>query len=300
MKTLNPLPGALTQKPIFWLTAIGACLVAVQLTVAWRADATDHLGMSLLFWVAIASLLHEKQETLKLESSVFASLIGALIIGWVLLYSTSLPGKEHSFLYLAPFISGLGLAIVASGFSGLKQYWQALVMLFFLGIPRVLLKTFTDLSPLTAKFSSLLLWYSGQNVVRDGVYIRVLANDLQTVNSSVEVYEGCSGIEAISYLVGLAAVFLVMFPLSRGLRWLVPIVAVAIAFGVNGIRVALMAMLAGSNQAAFDYWHVGDGSMIFAMTSVTLFGIFCFFLLKWQDAQNIPREPTNAPGDRLF
>jgi len=45
---------------------------------------------------------------------------------------------------------------------------------------------------------------------------------------------------------------------------LFPIVAVLVAFVVNGVRVALMAILvAYSSQEAFEYWHTGTGSEIF-------------------------------------
>jgi exosortase/archaeosortase family protein len=53
---------------------------------------------------------------------------------------------------------------------------------------------------------------------------------------------------------------------------------VLLGFIVNGIRVALMAILvASSNKSAFTYWHGGDGSLIFAIISMVLFGIFCWF-----------------------
>jgi exosortase/archaeosortase family protein len=68
------------------------------------------------------------------------------------------------------------------------------------------------------------------------------------------------------------------------LKILVPIVAVSLAFIVNGIRVAVMAVLsASSNEKAFDYWHLGEGSLIFSLLSVLSFGLFCLFLLRQQE-----------------
>lgn len=92
---------------------------------------------------------------------------------------------------------------------------------------------------------------------------------------------------AILYLLGLAALFLVMFPTDWSKKILVPVVATLLAFIVNGGRVALMAVLAASsNMKAFDYWHTGSGSQLFAMTSVVIFGLFCFFLLRLNEAEN--------------
>jgi exosortase/archaeosortase family protein len=60
---------------------------------------------------------------------------------------------------------------------------------------------------------------------------------------------------------------------------LLPIVASLIAFIVNGIRVAILATLA-ANPESLEYWHKGEGSLIFSMIGVTILGLFCFFLLR--------------------
>lgn len=203
-----------------------------------------------------------------------------MLIIWVLAYSTSLPGEEHHFLRLSPFVSSVGLSLLAAGFNGLKQFSQELTILFFLGIPRIILTSWVDISIITAKFSAFLLWYLGFEVSIEGTYIIL-------PTGAVNVYSGCSGIEAIAYLLGLAAIFWVMFPMSHLKKLFVSCVGMAIAFGINAIRVALMAVLtAYSQQEAFVYWHEGDGSTIFAMISVTCFGLFCFCLLRHQEAQS--------------
>jgi len=68
---------------------------------------------------------------------------------------------------------------------------------------------------------------------------------------------------------------------------LVLLVAVLVGFIVNGVRVALMAVLVAlSQQDAFEYWHQGDGSLIFSMIGVLLFGLFCHFLLLQSASEN--------------
>lgn len=72
-----------------------------------------------------------------------------------------------------------------------------------------------------------------------------------------------------------------------------PVVAIAIAFTVNGFRVALMAILANAqDRVGLDYWHVGDGSLIFSMISVGLFGLFCYFLLRLENREPQTTEKT--------
>lgn len=272
--TLNQMTLRSFRNPEFWLMGLSGLLVSILITLSWRTDEVDHLGMVILFCLAIASLLQERKETLTFNSGILPTIVGILFITWVLLYSLSTPEAYSNFIRIAPFIGGLGLALIASGFRGIQQFWRELTILFFLGIPRVLVALTYDISPITAKFSAFILWYGGFDVTRDDVFIRL-------PGGAVEVYSGCSGLESMSYLLGLSVIALVMFPLSRMKQMILPIVAIATGFIVNGIRVALMAILAASqNKPAFDYWHEGDGSMLFAVTAVLVFGLICFILMR--------------------
>jgi cyanoexosortase A len=265
----------------FWLLGIGAGLIAIILTLTQRTGDISHLGMSVLFYFAVASLIGEKRHKLNLESGFFPSFLGILLIALVLWQSASLTqGKLLLvFTHLAPFISVIGLALLASGLKGLKQYWQEITILFFLGVPKIVLTSLTDISPITAKFSAFLLWYSGFEVsLQQEIFIRVPPG-------SIKVYSGCSGVELISHLLGLAVIALLMFPLKRKKAILVPIVAITIAFIVNGIRVALLAVIV-TQQQAFDYWHEGDGSRLFGMVAVLILGLFYFLLLREGEGKN--------------
>ncbi len=268
----------------FWLLGVAAGLIAIHLTITWKSDNTDLWGLSILFLAAVCSLIWKKRNILNLETETISSFLGTLIIALVLFKSTSPIGKFpdviDNFHYVLPLISSVGLGLLASGFKGLKQYSQELIILFFLGVPQATIPSLIDISIFTAKFATAVLWYLGFEVSRQGVNVIL-------PTGSVEVYSGCSGMVAILYLWGLAALFFVMFPTGWSKKILVPIVATLLAFMVNGGRVALMAVLAASsNKPAFDYWHTGDGSQIFAMTSVLTFGLFCFFLLQLNESKN--------------
>ncbi|EAW38841.1 hypothetical protein L8106_15540 [Lyngbya sp. PCC 8106] len=265
----------------FWLLTIGSGLMAIHLTLVWRADNPNTLGTSILFWSAVASLVWQRRDDLKLESGVFASLVGFLLIAIILIRSASIP-LGGNFFDLIPVLSGLGLGLLASGFRGLKQYWTELVALFFIGAPRLLEPWIVDISPITAKFSAFILWYSGFEAKLNGVYISL-------PTGTVEVYPGCSGIETMIHLSGLALLFLLMFPTNWIQKIFVPIVALSIGFFVNGFRVMLLAILvAQNNTEAFDYWHHRDGSFVFSIIAVLLFGLFCWFLLQQSDQE--PQE----------
>ncbi|ALF52168.1 exosortase [Nostoc piscinale CENA21] len=280
-------------NPQLWLLGIGGGLVAILLTIIWKADDDSHLGMTVLALLAVFSLLGDKKHKLKLESDVISSILGTVLIGFVLWYSTHFPsGKLFAvYTHLAPFVAALGLSLLASGWQGLKQYWQELVIIFFAGVPKVLIFALLDIKPLsilTAKLSTLMLWYAGFDVYLQDVYINL-------PTGGIKVAENCAGIEWICHLLGLAVIGLLMFPPERKKRIFVPIVAVIIAFIVNAVRVAILAVIAANqNQNSFKFWHVGDGSLIFGVITVILFGIFYWLLLnqKAEKDKNITRAES--------
>jgi cyanoexosortase A len=258
----------------YWILGIAAALQAICLTLVWKADDTGHFGMSLLFLFAIGSLIWEKRDSLKFESEFFPSIVGMALIGWVLWESANL--ADGNTMRLLPFASALGVALLASGFKGLKQYWQELVILFFLGVPSVIASFLFDIAPLTAKFSAFLLHYFGFDVVSQGIFINL-------PNGGVEVTDECSGLDTIIYTLSISMLALVMFPVNRSKRFFVPIVAIIIGFVVNAIRVVMLAIFAVSDKAAFDNWHGGQASYLYGMIGIAIFGCFYWLLLQQEE-----------------
>jgi cyanoexosortase A len=253
----------------FCLLGLAAALVAIHLTLTIRAGDAPRAGISILFYLAVVCLLWEKRHSFSLKIRVFPSLLGTLLITGVLIKSTFT-------------VDDYFLSLIASSFKGIKLYGRELIILFFLGVPSVLLSSsLTDISPFTAKLAAFFLWASGFKVSLQGVYITLPAG-------SVVVSEPCSGMKTITYLLGLAVIFLVMFPTHWKNNIIVPIAAVVLGFVVNGFRVAFLTILSSSsNQKAFDYWHYGDGSAIVGMIAVLLLGLFCLFLLRQEESNNV-------------
>ncbi|MDT9235749.1 cyanoexosortase A [Limnospira sp. PMC 917.15] len=281
MNTPNFLSIQSWKQSEFWLMAIAAGLMSIHLTLIYHRNNVSFLALSIMFWLSASSLVWEKiQELAKQTSSPWATLLGMLIIAIVLLKSATRP--TSNWLGISPFISALGWTLIASGFSGFREYWRELTILFFLGVPKVFIWPLVDISGITAKFAALILWYAGANVSLDKFNVML-------PEGGVSVNMGCSGLEGMFYLLGLSVLFLVMFPLE--VLWkkiIIPVVAVLISFVVNGFRIVLLAVLANAQKPeAVDYWHVGEGSLIFSMISVALFGCFCWFMIK----QDTP--PTN-------
>lgn len=257
----------------FWFLGIATTLIAIHLTLLSRANDDSLLGTCILFWLAVSSIVWSKQASLNLNSSFLSSLGGLFIIALVLVKS-ALVFQYDYFLRFSPLLSALGVALLASGFKGLKQYWQELMILCFLIPSPGAIALLIDISTFTAQFATIILWYLGFDVVRQGVFIHL-------ATGSVEVYPGCSGIESMLQMLGLAVLFLVMYPTTKQEKIFVPMLAVFTAFIVNGFRVALMTVLAASsNPKALYYWHKGDGSLIFSTISVAILGLYCLFLLR--------------------
>lgn len=268
------------QEPKFWLLGTASGLVALHLTLLSRGDNAELLSTSVLLWMAVASLVWDKRHTLNLESGVFSSFFGATLIALVLLRSLSQAGYHLS---ISPFISVLGLCLLASGAKRLHQYWKELLILGLLVLspPLQSLLQLIDLPILTAKFAAYILWYLGFQVTTQGVFLLLPA-------SRVEVYGACSGVHSIIQMFNIAVLFLLMVPTRWIQKILCLVIAIFIGFVVNAARVALMATLvASSRPEAFEYWHGGDGSLIFSMIAVVIFGCFCWFVFL-RDIQKKP------------
>jgi cyanoexosortase A len=265
------------KRKLFWLIVIAAGLITLNMTLLWKIGDMAHFYMSVVFWLAVGSLLWDKQDSLKqggAKSDTLSIVAGTILIAFIFWKSAMLSSQSTYFLRVAPFLSGLGLSLIAVGFQNLKQYGRELLILFFQGVPSVITSPLSEnIATLTAKSAHVILWYLGFDVMREGNYVAL-------PTGRVLVYGGCSGLEAMNYLLGLSVVCLVMFPTKQNKPLAI---GVAIAFGyiVNAFRVAGMALLVAHKRLdLFKYWHEGEGSLVVGMIGVILFGIFYQFMLK--------------------
>jgi cyanoexosortase A len=261
-------------SPAFLLLVLGVAIVAIQLTLIFKTGNSDRQITSMLFWAVAAYLIWERKEKLKFDTGPISSLLGAFLLSLLLLKCTGY--CEESFLIAYPFIASIAMALIASGFQGLKVYWREILLLFFAGIPEVLLAKLTDPAPITAQFASSMLWFSGLPIVRKGIF-------LELPGGSVQVYSGCSGVVAMTQLLGMSVLFLMLLPLPW--KWyqkaILPVAAIAIGFIVNALRVSLMAILVAQKQmAAFNYWHDGSGSLVFSVIGTLLLVSLVWILIQ--------------------
>jgi cyanoexosortase A len=267
------------------LTVLASGLVAIHLTLTWRVGSPDLQVSSLLFWLTAAYFIWQRRYQFKLKASVGASLLAFFVLFFLLLKSTAI--TSQSFLLVYPFLAGISLALLASGFRGLCQYWKELVLLFFLGIPKFILPSLVDPSMLTANLAATLLRFAGFAVVQQGIH-------LNFAEVAVSVFPGCSGLELMLQLLSLAVLFLILLPLpwhwSQKLS--LPLAAITIGFVVNSVRVALLAVLVvqGQSDAIFEYWHFGQGSLIFSGVAALLLVLFVWVLVQLSVVRSSNRE----------
>ncbi len=258
------------KKPGTWLLAIAIALVALHLTILEQEQDSNLMSLNILLWLGVASLVWDKRQDLTWESNVFSSFLGATLIAIVLLRALS-PAGYH--LMVSPLVFGVGLCLMASGIKNLRDYWKELLILSLLALYPILSAFLRaiDITTLTAKATSFMLWATGFEAQREGVFIIL-------PTGRVEVYSACAGIDIAILMFSIAVMFLLMVSLSRLQQVICIVVAVLIGFVVNAMRAALLAVLtAFRNPQGFDYWHGGTGSFIFSVISVSLFGIFCWF-----------------------
>lgn len=244
---------------LFGFITIHLYLLQVHVTTA------DLWNASLLYWLATIYLIYTQSSLLSKTADTLSIVIGSGLLTWILYKSIHVFTFDF-FLRIYPFLSILGLALITAGIKNLSRYIKQFILVSFLIIPWELLH-FLNLSLVTAKFSTGILTLLGFPAQREGVWISL-------PNGSIEVYEGCSGIRLIVQLIGITILLLVLVPSRKLLRIFLPIIAVLLGFGVNGLRVSLLAILAViPDPEALDYWHHGDGSLIFSGLTVLCLGI---------------------------
>ena len=271
-----------SPRPKFWLLGIAVSLLVIYLNLIWKIGSDGWLNNNLIFWLFISCMLWDKRNSFQLESGIISTIIGTLLIALGLVKSTHITGPGPV-LNALPLIYALGLAMLASGFKGLKQYWQELLLFFIWSVPKIwLIKPIDEsfqVSELTAKYVSFVLWYLGFNVDRQGIMVNLPTGGI-TITSE------CAGILMMFWLLQIAIIFLMIFPTDLFKKIFIPILAILIGFAVNVFRLTILAFVV-SNQEAFHYWHSGDGAGIFRIICILAFGLLCWLTIQQEEQESV-------------
>ena len=264
-----------------------AGFIALFLGLGWKHNNDlDALVVDLLFYAGIAGLLWRKRERLSLEADAISTTAGLLLAAWVLFKSLSLFSFESLFLKLAPLPAFVAVALLASGFKGLRHYRRELLVLCLMIVP---VKQFWstgenvfNLEFATAKFAGFLLHYLGFDTAQEGAVVILPVG-------AVEVSVACSSVPMILLLLKLALLVVIVVPLRVPARIGLPLAALATGFVLGGVRVAVMAAVA-ADRTRFDYWHGPAGTQFFSTLAVVVFFALCAFIARQQQGKVAAHE----------
>lgn len=275
---------------VFAITGGGLILLHLLLTWKWTGS-TDQFVLNVLFWMAIVLLLWHKRFHLHLQSSRFASGLGALLMGLLLVKSLSLLQAEPEFIRLFPAWAALSFGLIASGFR-LRQYWREILIILTLVIPPGSVERFVEWSigskiqALIAKSTAFVLHYIGFNVVYKGT-------EIASTKGMVRVEYACTGINILFLLLQLSILVQLVFPVyGWRCRNLFPI-AILLAWALVTLRVALM-VTAIDNRSTFEYWHGEQGSQIFSTVAIVAFACLSHWLLEESETVANEKIPNDS------
>ena len=267
-------------------------------SLQWKTTGNvDLLVTDSLFYVAICGLLWQRRGSLLLHGNFFSASIGSLLLIILLFKSINLFEFESPLISLIPFLFALAMALISSGFRGLKIYRQELFLAWFLFFPTGVIGHAIDrliqITVLNAKVSTYLLYYVGFNVANRGNEVILSLSDSSQYRAIVDY--PCAGVPMILLLLKMSLLMVAYFPLSKFQKRFVPVVSTIIGFTLGVIRVCILTLLI-PHPERFDYWHGSSGDQIFSTLAIIIFAGFAYWLLE-QFNQSPERLITNGATD---
>ncbi|MCG9893074.1 MAG: cyanoexosortase A [Thermosynechococcaceae cyanobacterium MS004] len=247
-------------------------LVLVHLSIDLYLDKQSHLMMSVLVWSSIFLLLWEKKADFISSGNRATPFLGLVLLSALLIVSILRPGEKVIGFF--PLVALGSWFLIFIDPSQIKAYLKEFTILLAFGLPKLVPESAFGLEVPTARFAAFVLHYLNYSVT--------LVNEIQiqVPNGIVEVVPACSGISLMTHMLSISVIFLCLFPVQKHHFVLLPLIAAALGFVLNGIRVAVLAALSPPAFASqFSYWHSASGASVFVLVALVLYGAIwaCFF-----------------------
>jgi cyanoexosortase A len=272
-------PEKLIRDSRVYLFAAAFLLAVARIVIGSRILFDEDSFMDALALGTILFLLWKKRNSLKLESSMVASGLGVLLLFLMTFKGLSIFWFEPYFIRIATLGAAIGLALIASGFKGLKQYGSEFFVVLLLCVPSSMIFARAlqaiDITTLTAKFSNLILWYLGFQSSRQGAFIYL-------PNGGVEILVYCTGLASSLALLRLAFLCMILFLKSWKSKLIIGVGAILIGFFLGAFRVILMALIV-ADKPNFEFWHGHTGSQVFSTIGILVFGLLANYLITKAD-----------------
>lgn len=269
------LPPA-TPRNLWLLTA--SLVVSQNL---WLIHVTQRstalLVFALVCWWGALTCMEDRLDDLRPHPSLPGMVAGLALLGWCLWRSGRIIDQD-GLINLLPLLATVALALLCDPIRQIGRFREQFIVMALLPMRIIdrLLPEF-PISLLTAKLAAFWLAILGLPVVRQ---VRVVSLG----SSGVSVEGPCNGVDQILFLMAIAVIFLIAFPLRRtSHRLLIVLAAPCIALIGNSFRIALLAginTIGGSNgRWWFDFFHIHEGSLIFMGISSSVLGWFYLKLI---------------------
>jgi len=259
-----------------------ALLLAVQsLVLSFTTQTTEHFLNACIVWGCALLVLDGDPLPRRLQPTLLGCVVGTVLIVAVLWRSPTLVSGDK-IRYLLPLITGLGLALLARPWRQLRQFGPVLIIFSLLPLMRLL----TPKLPV-AELSEITAWLSGMLLMLCGFPVQRLGQSLYIPGGGVAVAGTCSGSEIMVQLLAVSIIFMVAFPMRyRGQNLAMIVMAPLLALLINGIRIALLALITASSYPGktwwFDFFHHEWGSQLFSGTAMV---VFVVVYVHWQGRQ---------------
>lgn len=263
-----------------WLL-IAAMVALGSIIRAWQVHTSMVAVMLALTWGAALCCVEDRLPTLRPHPSWLGALFGCSLLLWAQWRQERMI-QPQSVILLLPLLQAIGLVLLADR-PRRAWRWREPLLVFCLLSLWWFLALFQPqglLSQLTARLCQILFLSFGVDAAVDG-------RKLMLVGGGVTVAGSCSGSVMVAQLVVVAAILTLVFPVGSGRRRLLAAIAamaVAAFFAVfaNTLRISLLALITISSSPAktwwFDFFHHGDGGLIFSALAVCLFAPLYFWL----------------------
>jgi exosortase/archaeosortase family protein len=254
------------------LTAV--LVVLGSLGRAWQTQSPDVVVMMALVWGGALCSVEDRLVTLRPRPNGVGMAL-AVVLLLLAQWRQERIIQPMGTIYLLPMVQGFALLTLAVPISRWKFWRDPLLALALLPFSVVVGKLIPvdALSRLTCRLCQVLF-------LSFGVDAAVAGRQLILPGGAVEVAGVCSGSGMMIQLMVVSAIFSLVFPMGEGRRrWVAMGVAMAVApiFAVlaNAFRIALLALINASSWSQkawwFDFFHGGEGGLVFALLAVMAF-----------------------------
>jgi len=274
----------------FLILFIFGLVTSTHLTLYWRVEQDfNDWFFQLLLYASILFHIYERRNNLAFISHFPANFVGCCLILIPYIKANFLVQEISIFWYFLPLISAIGLALLASGFQGIKQFRRELAITVIFPLVFVFVKLLTmliSIQVISAKITSFLLWYLGFDSITEGTIVYVNGG-------AIDVLLPCTGMSLLIMLLKFSFVLSTLFPSLLKNIYLPFILSVIISVIFSISRLMIMALVV-TDKPAFHYWHGSQGGDLFTVLSFLCFGAVILFLSPSQ----IPSSLTKAPPQK--